>query len=92
MVRGVRGRATRVRPVQVRTLADLADRNHLYAHCNHCRNAKKLDVAALLARFGPLSFGRLKNRLRCTRCGARRPELMHVWDNGAGAASDPTDG
>jgi hypothetical protein len=79
----VQGRPRRVRPATIRTLADLAERNHLYAHCNHCRHARKLDVPVLLARFGPLTFGRLKNRLRCARCGARRPEVMHVWDNGA---------
>ena len=76
-------RGRRVRPVRIRTLADLDGRNQLYAHCNHCRHARRLDVPMLLARFGALTFGRLKNRLRCARCGARRPELMHVWDNGA---------
>lgn len=69
----VQGRLRWSWPVAIRTLADLAERNHLYAHCNRCRHARQLDVPMLLARFGPLTFGRLKNRLRCARCGARRP-------------------
>ena len=80
---GVHGRPRRVRPIHIRTLADLDGRNHLYAHCNQCRHARRLDVPMLLERFGALTFGRLRNRLRCTRCGGRRPEVMHVWDNGA---------
>jgi hypothetical protein len=36
----------RQRPVAIRTLADLGERDHLYAYCHACRHNSPLDPAA----------------------------------------------
>ena len=71
------------RPVTIRTLGDLGEQNQLVAHCPKCRHSRRLDLKALRGRYGLLSLRRLRARLRCTRCGARPPGLVHVFDNGA---------
>jgi hypothetical protein len=71
------------RPVSIRTIGDLSERNQLYAYCSRCRHSRQLDLAALRKRYGPdLSLKRLRVRLRCSRCGARSVETSHVWDAG----------
>jgi hypothetical protein len=66
--------------VSVRTLAHLGPRNRLDAHCASCRRSQRLDVEALISRYGPLPLDLLRERLVCGRCGARRPELIMSWD------------
>jgi hypothetical protein len=68
-------------PVVIRSLGDLNDdRSKLVAYCTSCRRSQFLDLAALRTRYGAeLSLCSLRARLRCSRCGARRPEVMHVW-------------
>jgi hypothetical protein len=73
------------RYVTIRTLADLGPRNRLDAHCPSCRRSQRLDVQALISRYGPLSLEQLRARLVCRRCGARRPELIQSWDNSSPA-------
>jgi hypothetical protein len=68
------------RAVTVRTLAHLGPRNRLDAHCASCRRSQRLDVQALISRYGPLPLELLRERLVCGRCGARRPELIMSWD------------
>jgi hypothetical protein len=68
----------------VRTIGDLDESSRLAAYCPACRRSQFLDLVALRARYGAdLSLRSLRARLRCSRCGARRPEVIHVWDNGA---------
>jgi hypothetical protein len=67
--------------VSVTTLADLSPRNRLDAHCTRCRYSRRLDVQELIAKYGPLRIGELRERLRCNRCGARRPQVILGWDN-----------
>ena len=68
----------------VRTIGDLKGCSRLVAYCTSCRRSQFLDLEALRARYGAgLSLRSLRARLRCSRCGARRPEVIHVWDNGA---------
>lgn len=70
----------RQRPVAITTLGDLGKRQLLYAYCNSCRHSRQLDLKALCERYGPqLSLEDLRSRLRCTRCGVRRSEVLHVW-------------
>lgn len=56
----------------------------LYADCDErpaCWNSKKLDRAALLARYGPaLLCWQLKRMLRCSSCGSDAVRLMFVWN------------
>jgi hypothetical protein len=74
----------RMHELVVRTLADLGEQSRLAAYCPSCRRSQFLDLEALRARYGAeLSLRNLRARLRCSRCGARRPEVIHVWDNGA---------
>jgi hypothetical protein len=73
----------RQQPVVVRTLGDLGSRSKLVAYCTSCRRSRFLDLEALRTRYGAeLALRSLRARLRCSRCGARRPEVMHVWDTG----------
>jgi hypothetical protein len=73
----------RQRPIVIRTLGDLGERNELYAYCDSCRHSSQLDLAELRERYGPdLSLKTLRARLRCSRCGARSVETSHVWDAG----------
>jgi hypothetical protein len=73
----------RQRPVAIRTLGDLGERTQLFAYCSRCRHSSELDLSALRERHGvQLSLKRLRARLRCSRCGARSVETMHVWDVG----------
>jgi hypothetical protein len=73
----------RQRPIVIRTLGDLGERNELYAYCDSCRHSSRLDLAELRERHGPdLSLNALRSRLRCSRCGARSAETTHVWDAG----------
>jgi hypothetical protein len=65
--------------VSVRTIADLGDHTRLFASCPRTQG---LDLDALRTRYGArLSLRRLKNMLRCTRCGARDCGIMQVFDN-----------
>ena len=71
----------------VRTIGDLEGCSRLVAYCTSCRRSQFLDLEALRKRYGAeLSLGSLRARLRCSRCGARRPDMMQVWDNGAAYA------
>jgi hypothetical protein len=71
------------RPVAIRILGDLGERDQLYAYCSACRHNRRLDLAALRERYDPqLSLKSLRARLRCSRCGARSIETSHVWDAG----------
>jgi ribosomal protein S27AE len=70
------------RPLVTSTLADLGQRVSLHARCARCGRVRRLDVAALRARYGALPLERLRRRLRCGRCGAREPELTQLWDVG----------
>jgi hypothetical protein len=72
--------------VAIRTIGDLGERDRLYAYCSGCRHSARLELATLRDRYGPhLSLKSLRSRLRCSRCGARRVEMFHVWDAGAHA-------
>ena len=70
----------------VRTIGDLEGSSRLVAYCTSCRRSQFLDLEALRKRYG--------SELRCAASGlacvltlrSRRPEVMHVWDNGAGYA------
>jgi hypothetical protein len=70
----------RQRPVAIRTLGDLGERDQLYAYCNVCRHSSALDVVALRERYGAQFSITLRSRLRCSRCGARSADAFHVWD------------
>jgi hypothetical protein len=71
------------RTVSIQTLGDLGERTQLFAYCSRCRHSSELDLSALRERHGvQLSLKRLRARLRCSRCGARSVETMHVWDVG----------
>ena len=71
----------------VRTIGDLEGCSKLAAYCRSCRHSQFLDLEALRTRYGAdLSLQSLRARLRCSRCGCRRPEVMHVWDNVAAYA------
>jgi hypothetical protein len=65
--------------VTISTLADLGPRNRLDAHCTRCRHSRQLDVRKLVERYGALGFGELRGRLRCQRCGGRRPHRSCWW-------------
>jgi len=79
---------SRQRPLVIRTIGDLGERDHLYAYCNACRHSSQLDLAALRQRYGErLSLRSLRARLRCSRCGARSVETFHAWDAGQRARS-----
>jgi hypothetical protein len=70
-------------PVAIRTINDLGEHSQMYAYCNACRHSSQLDVAALRERYGSdLSLKSMRARLRCSRCGARCVDVMHVWDAG----------
>jgi hypothetical protein len=73
---------TSQRPVSIRTIGDLGERNQLYAYCSRCRHSRQLDLQALRERYGEVSLTSLQARLRCSRCGARSVETTHVWDAG----------
>jgi hypothetical protein len=68
-------------PVPIKTVGDLAGtRTELFAYCNACRHSAQLDLEALCVEYGRrLSLPRMRSRLRCSRCGTRCPEIMHVW-------------
>ena len=73
--------------VVIRSLGDLQGHSKLAAYCRSCRHSQFLDLEALSTRYGTdFSLQSLRARLRCSRCGCRRPEVMHVWDNGAAYA------
>jgi hypothetical protein len=40
-----------------------------------------LNVRRLIERYGELDLGQLRDRLRCQRCGGRRPQVILSWDN-----------
>lgn len=57
-------------------LSAIADpaRNQTWAYCMReleCGHHVKLDVRAILARFGDMPQDQCKRRLRCSKCGAR---------------------
>jgi hypothetical protein len=79
--REARGRARADSSPRIRTLADLGTRNRLQAHCASCRRSRRLDIQALIRRYGPLPLSYFRARLVCGRCGARGPELIMSWDN-----------
>jgi hypothetical protein len=74
-------RVARQQPVVIRTIADLGPNVRLLAYCHACRHCSDLDVRELLERYGPLTLIKLRDRLRCSGCGARRPEVQQVFDN-----------
>jgi hypothetical protein len=66
-----------MRKVVIRTIGDLEGRSRLVAYCPSCRHRQFLDLEALRQRYGSeLSLRSLRARLRCSRCEARRPEMM----------------
>jgi hypothetical protein len=76
-----------MRQLVVKTIGDLEGSSRLAAYCPACRRSQFLDLEALRARHGAeLSLRSLRARLRCSRCGTRRPEVIHVWDTGAAYA------
>jgi hypothetical protein len=71
----------RQRPIAIRMLGDLGERERLYAYCNVCRHSGRLDLVALRKRYGAqLSLNSLRGRLRCSRCGARVAQAFHMWN------------
>ena len=57
-------------------LSDLADppKTQTWAYCTReleCGHQAKLDVRAILARFGDMPQEQCKRRLRCSKCGGR---------------------
>jgi hypothetical protein len=81
--RPVEREGPRQRPIVIRTIGDLGERNELYAYCDACRHSNRLDLAELREWYGPnLSLKALRRRLRCSRCGGRSVEVFHVWDAG----------
>jgi hypothetical protein len=70
----------RQRSVEIKTIGDLGERERLYAYCDVCRHSGQLDLVALRERYGTqLSLDSLRDRLRCSRCGARIAQAFHVW-------------
>ena len=69
------------------TLDDLAIRFELHAVCIACRRMERLDVAALIARFGracPVTA--VRARVRCRMCGTRTRDIRIAYaglDGGA---------
>lgn len=62
------------------TVADLADRHVIYAHCEPCGRSVRLDSRRLVALYGAgLTIPELRNRLTCADCGKRRQEIRIVF-------------
>jgi hypothetical protein len=70
------------RPVVIRTIADLGPNVRLLAYCHACRHCSDLDIRGVLDCYGQIPLTTLRQRLRCSTCGARRPEVQQVRDNG----------
>jgi len=85
-----------MRPVELRTVADLLDRDHtLGLYCQHCDRWATAPLAKLAARGkGDTPFARF--RFRCVACGAtgrmqlRPPVLLPATGNGWVQVSQPS--
>jgi hypothetical protein len=69
------------------TLDDLALRFELHAVCIACRRMERLDIAALIGRFGrtyPVTD--VRARVRCRACGARTRDIRIAYAGTDGGA------
>jgi hypothetical protein len=66
---------TPIRPITIRTLGDLVDRDYaLDAWCRHCLRGRRLSIDPLVERMGrdaDYLGDALARRLRCEVCGGR---------------------
>lgn len=57
----------------------------VWVTCTACHHDVKIDLAAILARFGDMSWPAFRRRLRCSACGARRVHTTRTppyqWNN-----------
>ncbi len=61
-------------------IASLADafkaKRNLWALCQRCGHAKLLDPRSLIGKLGYVSLKDARPKLRCARCGQRKPSLI----------------
>lgn len=62
------------------TLAEAVDQIDYGACCNRCRETHRIDLAQLLARFGPhFTVDEIRPRLICTKCDTREIIVVTLW-------------
>jgi hypothetical protein len=66
-----------VHEVELRTLADVAERFGVYLECLKCGRLGALDARALIARrAGDLTLYEVRRQARCSGCSGRRVRLL----------------
>lgn len=66
--------------LMLHTLADLAERQVIYALCDPCRRSVCLNTRRLIALYGAdLTLASLKYRLTCRVCRARPRQIRIVY-------------
>jgi DNA-directed RNA polymerase subunit RPC12/RpoP len=66
-----------IHEVELRSLADVAERFGVYLECLRCGRLSALDARRLIARHaGDLTLYQLRRQARCSRCGGRRARVL----------------
>ena len=66
-----------IHEVELRSLADVAERFGIYLECRRCGRLSALDARRLIARHaGDLTLYQLRRQARCSRCGGRRVRVL----------------
>ena len=72
--------------ITIRTLGDIAGKERLFAECDRigCGHSQELLVEDLERRFGKdFELAELRRRVRCSKCGARPPDVrVHAVSDG----------
>ena len=64
----------------IETLGDLPPDQAMYAHCRDCDRTERLNLLALISRFGPATpLSDVRRRLRCQGCRGKNCGLMFGW-------------
>ena len=81
--------APRPQPIAMRTFADYGPDFGWFAHCLACFRDRPFTDADIARLFGlHANVDEVRQRLRCTRCGARRPLLYRYYRGGVHGPSE----
>ena len=75
--------------IHIRTLTDLSSNQSIWAFCNGCKHANKLNLVRIVNSVGDISFNALIERLRCKECGSTDTEIRCVWEGNARDKGNP---
>jgi hypothetical protein len=68
------------KPADLLSLAEAVDLLEYAASCETCKEVRRIDLRAMLARLGPDALVcDIRPRLRCKRCGQKNVICVTLW-------------